>query len=168
MKALISAIRIRTLFYKAFPTWLIIAFQSELHPTDMVAISNRRLDFCFEVGFLVVHNIFLLYCIIYAQIMLVLKYSGVGWIKSTPLVRSYPKKQLVWWSSQCASLEVEQRSNILSSEEHTKVINWKMLGLYFEVKFLLQLCFVFTFCINYMKNREYNDIHYPWQRGLRY
>lgn len=35
-----------------------------------------------------------------------------------------------------------------------------MLALYFEVKFLLQLYFVFTFCINHMKNREYNGITY--------
>lgn len=35
-----------------------------------------------------------------------------------------------------------------------------MLALYFEVKFLLKLCFVFTLCINHMKNRDYNDITY--------
>lgn len=35
-----------------------------------------------------------------------------------------------------------------------------MLALYFEVKFLLQLPFVFTFCINHMQSREYNGITY--------
>lgn len=140
------------------PAWLIIAFQSDLHPADMVAISNRRLDFCFEVGFLVVHNILLLYCIIHAQIMLALKYSGVGWIKPflmqgnlTPLVRSYQKpvfggllnvhllkqsKYLVFWT--------------LRSIE--KVINWKLKCLLcilkssFYCSCLLYLRFVSTIC----------------------
>lgn len=44
-KGLVSAVQIRTLFYKTLPMWLIIAFQSDLHPADVVAVSNRRLDF---------------------------------------------------------------------------------------------------------------------------
>lgn len=78
-KALVLATQMRTLLYKAdFPHHFLRAFQSELPPADMVAVSSGRLDFCWYI---------ISYSCMHAQILLALKYSGVSWIKPSLYAR---------------------------------------------------------------------------------
>lgn len=61
----------------SFPHRFLTAFQSELHPADMVAINSGRIFFFFNWIF-TGYDIQLLFSIPHAQIVLALKYSDVS------------------------------------------------------------------------------------------